>query len=102
MSVSFTVPSPDFATIGKVVDRYERLAASLGHTPQDRMSTVMDLCACHANGNPIRWADLLAADDSNFAHDVFGIIRHVDRDTGVLGDFFSPRFTDRAAMMAAA
>lgn len=55
----------------------------------------MDLCACHANGNPLRLADLLAADDLNFTHDITGIARHMDRETGQLRDLFSPRFSRR-------
>jgi hypothetical protein len=44
----------------------------------------MDLEATHANGCPLRLADLLAADDFNFWHDVSGIARHLDRTTGEL------------------
>ena len=54
---------------------------------------VMDLTACHANGNPLRLAELLAADDGNFAHDIFGINRHLNRQTGELMDCFSPRYS---------
>ena len=52
----------------------------------------MDITACHLNGTPLRLADLLAADDFNFTHDVFGIRRFMDRTTGKLTGFFSPRF----------
>lgn len=55
----------------------------------------MDLTAVHANGNPMRLADLLAADDFNFAHDIVGISRFLDRNTGRLTDCFSPRFSAR-------
>lgn len=55
----------------------------------------MDITAVHANGNQLDLTALLAADDSNFAHDVFGIRRHLNRDTGELEDFFTPRFSAR-------
>ena len=35
---------------------------------------------------------LLDADDLNFAHDIAGINRHLDHDTGELKDCFWPRF----------
>lgn len=55
----------------------------------------MNLSACHASGNPLRLSDLLQADDFNFAHDIFGIDRHINRATGKLENFFSPRFLAR-------
>ena len=59
-----------------------------------RMSLQMDIMAANGvNGNdPIDLTRLLDADDFNFAHDVFGIERHMDRETGLIGGFFSLRF----------
>jgi hypothetical protein len=59
------------------------------------MALTMDITAVHANGNPLRLADLLAADDFNFTHDVYSIVRHIDRKSGQLGDCFVPRFSRR-------
>jgi len=53
----------------------------------------MNISAAHANGNPLRLADLLDADALSFAHDVFGIDRHLCRDTGQLLHCFLPRFS---------
>jgi hypothetical protein len=53
---------------------------------------MMDITAIHCNGTPLRLADLAAADDFGFFHDVYGINRHIDRDTGTLTGFFLPRF----------
>lgn len=55
----------------------------------------MDITACHANGNPLRLAELLKADDGNFGHDVFGIRRFIDRTTGRLMGHFRPRYSVR-------
>ncbi len=55
----------------------------------------MDLSAVHAR-NPLRLEELSRANEFNFAHDIFGIYRHLNRQTGELEDFFSPRFTRRA------
>lgn len=94
MPVSFTVSTEDSDLIGKIVDR----AVALGRKHRskfDRMSTRMDVTACHANGNPLRLADLLAADDFNFLHDIVGIERHLNRETGKLTACFAPRFSGR-------
>ncbi len=40
----------------------------------------------------IDYPRLLGADPFNFAHDIGGIYRHLDRDTGELKDCFWPRF----------
>ena len=42
---------------------------------------------------PIDLDALLAADDGNFGHDVFGIRRFYDPVQGILRDGFSPRYT---------
>lgn len=36
---------------------------------------------------------LLEANDFNFLHDIAGISRHLDRDTGELKNCFRPRYT---------
>ncbi len=64
------------------------------------MDHMMDLIATHANGNPLDFDKMLAADDFNLAHDVFGIERHLDRSTGELTNFFSPRCSKREQVAA--
>ena len=59
----------------------------------DMLTVAMDVQACHCNGNPLRLEELLNADNGNFVHDVSGIISHINRDTGKLEDFFSPKFS---------
>ena len=90
--VSFDVDIADLETVKMIVQRAIVMAASAGWT-YDRMDATMDIKACHANGNPLLLRELLNADDFNFAHDVFGIRRHLDRSTGQLGDCFLPRFS---------
>jgi len=41
---------------------------------------------------PLRLNELLNADDYDFAHDIFGIYRHFNRQTKQLEDCFLPRF----------
>jgi hypothetical protein len=68
----------------------ERRAGAVGKYPL--IDADMDICATHLNGCPLKLEELLAADDMNFAHDVFGIRRHIDRTTGELQDCFVPRY----------
>lgn len=61
----------------------------------DTQHHAMNITACHLNGNPLDLLRLLAADDFNFAHDIFGIDRHIDRKTGKLPNCFSPQYSAR-------
>ena len=89
--VSFKTSTEDFRLIEQIVDRAHARALKAGHDAK-KHTLLMDVTTCHANGCPLRLADLLAADDFNLIHDVFGIARHIDRSTGRLGDCFVPRF----------
>lgn len=71
-----------------------RAIASLYHaTNVTPLDIQMDIDACHSNGCKLRLAELLAADDFNFSHDVRGIHNCLDRDTGKLIPPFSPRYS---------
>lgn len=96
MTISFKVTPADADLIGECVTRARALYVAHGHEV-DKLSLTMDITAAHANGYPLRLADLLAADDFNFLHDVGGIMQHMDRETGLLLDHFSPRFSARLA-----
>ena len=78
----------DMVVITKIVERAMTMQGGV-----DKTSLMMDITACHVNGCPLRLAELLKADDFNFAHDVFGIQRKIDRRTGKINDGFSPRFS---------
>lgn len=88
--ISFKVTRAENTIIAAIAARADEMARrqNIGY---DRMTANMDITACHANGNRLDLKKLLAADDFNFAHDVFGIARHIDRRTGKLTGFFSPR-----------
>jgi hypothetical protein len=89
--ISFTVSGHDQDLIMKIVDRAERILTENG-IEHKRITLVMDLTATHANGCPLRLADMLGADVCNLLHDILGIATHIDRRTGKLGDCFVPRF----------
>ncbi len=94
--ISFKIDAADRDLIFKVADR----AAALGLDRDDRFAFVMDLTAANANGCPMDFPALLAADDFNFIHDIAGIARHINRDTGKLMDCFCPRFARREVAAA--
>lgn len=82
----------DLMLVSKIARRAGEIAWEF-EIPFDHMNTMMDIEACHNNGNPLDLAALFAADDANLAHDVFGIQRHINRSTGKLENCFVPRFT---------
>lgn len=56
-----------------------------------RVDFVLSLQAAH-HRTPLDLEGLLQADEYEFTHDAFGILRHMDLDTGELADDFLPRF----------
>jgi hypothetical protein len=84
----------DTYLIDKIVERAVQfqkkkmaLAPALWRGPE---SFRMDLLATHLNGCELDLPRLLAVPDDLFAHDIFGIFLHLDRDTGVLRDGYLP------------
>jgi len=72
-----------------IAKRYEKILKD--HT--DICRTEMDIIATHISGCPLLLKELLNnANDFDFIHDVSGIHRHLDRETGKLENFFIPRF----------
>jgi len=84
--VKFNATPEEYALISKIVKRaQEELSVS------DPVSLTMDLDATHSNGTPLDFEKLLGFDKFNFAHDIFGIMNHIDRNTGELTRCFLPR-----------
>jgi len=59
----------------------------------DKLSLAMDITAVHCNGCKLDLEKLLTAKESDFFHDVIGIMAKVNRDTGGLKDHFLPHCT---------
>lgn len=74
----------------RILDRAEEYAKMNG-VEINRLALYMDIQATHAQ-SPIRLQELADAGDGDFAHDVFGILRHLDRKSGQLSDGFLPRY----------
>lgn len=88
--VSFAVSKQDRSLISKIATRAIAIYSRNGeHRP--RINIEMDLTATHANGCPLRLADLLASSEADLMHDINGIEMHIDRDTGRLTGLFDPR-----------
>lgn len=99
---SFDVTRADSRLILSIARRAIDTIQVLTQQGYDVLDIVMDLTACHANGCPLRLADLLESHPFGFAHDILGIHRHLDRTTGKLGDHFLPRFAVSRRHRAAA
>lgn len=83
----------DFDTIVEIAERAVLMNRRHG-SPQlmERRDFIMDVQATHCNGCRLALNELLVANEEDFAHDIYGIVRHIDRQTGQLGDCFSPRY----------
>lgn len=94
--ISFAVNAEAMHIIFEIADRAVTIAGRNGIGSRVRKQDVaMSVTACHANGCPLDLVRLLKADDGNFAHDVFGICRHINTKDGSLNDGFSPRYQKR-------
>lgn len=63
----------------------------------NRLATMMDLEACHCNGCPLDLEGLRdLSRDVDLVHDVAGIGRYLDRETGKLTSAFTPRYAARS------
>ncbi len=76
--------------IGKIVDRALKSFTELNYGGS-RMDLNMDITATHCNGTPLDLEKFLQFDEFNFAHDLFGIINNINRETGELDNCFLPR-----------
>lgn len=82
----------EFELISQIADRAEPMFRRAGNNIK-RMTLIMDLDSAHQQFS-LKLAELLAADDMNFSHDVGGIVRHMDRSQypGKVGQGFVPRY----------
>lgn len=97
--VSFFCPAAD-RKAARAIGRRARTMLLDYRVDRSALDIEMDVLATHCNGNPLRLNDLLKADDFNFLHDISGIARHLNRNTGKLKNLFSPRFSARKSEAA--
>lgn len=109
MTIKFTATPEEYAHIFTIVNAYKSLCSRRRITlaSVELLTLTMDLTATHANGCPLRLADMaeaaraIAAGDYppyalDVLHDIIGIQLHINRTTGVLDGHFLPRFAARA------
>jgi len=78
--------------IAKIVDRViNKVREEEVQMPIPRASLMMDLTVVHHKYS-LRLNDMLEGGDFDFFHDIYGIIKHLDRETGELKDCFLPRY----------
>lgn len=58
----------------------------------DCLELSMDISAVHCNSCKLKLAELSSAPQFDFVHDIRGIQRHLNRQTGQLEDCFLPRY----------
>lgn len=66
-------------------------AEEQGLLMSDRAYLILDLTVAHNQFN-LKLDELLNTDDENFAHDVVGIQKNLDRDKKEVVNFFVPRY----------
>lgn len=89
--VDFDTDATEESQITDIVDRYLVLIGATGDA-LEKLHHRMNLTACHLNGCPLDLQKLLDANDFLLAHDLQGIDRFLDRDTGKLEtEIFLPR-----------
>jgi hypothetical protein len=93
--LNWHVSDIDATLIRKIADRAWTEILALRAGGYTRLDVTMDFQATHANGNPLDLARLLEFPPFDFAHDVIGIVNHLNRETGKLERCFSPRCTAR-------
>lgn len=90
-AVDFKTTKDEAKIINNIAQRAHAMAQEAG-IDYPVLEADMDITAVHLNGCPLKLSELASADSFNFAHDVFGIRRHINRETGQIEDCFLPRF----------
>lgn len=90
--LKMTETKEEYMIESKIADRAIAMAKQFD-VRYEKLTALMDISACHCNGCPIKLQELLNADDTNFAHDIFGIRANINRQTGKLENCFLPRYS---------
>jgi len=85
-TINWNAPKSEHELIGKIVKRAVKELDEIVV-----MDLNMDVTATHCNGTPLDLEKLLAFDEFNFSHDIYGIMDHIDRTNGKLTRGFLPR-----------
>jgi len=75
-----------------ILSKKSRIDVQIGAVGRVSVAISEALAVVHKNGTPLRFKDMLTASDFDLMHDVSGILKHINPDTGKLAGFFLPRF----------
>ncbi len=96
--INWKVKTEDYEIIVKIVDRVKALTHAREYLSYPAIDCEMDLIACHMNGMPLKLEEMLAMPEGDFVHDVWGILKHINRQTGQIENCFVPRcYNSKAA-----
>ena len=87
MEPNWNVTPEEKPIIDRIVERAHRMFPE-----REARDIAMDIVATHNHACRLRLADLLAADDAEFARDITGIYYKLDTHTLTLKGDFVPRF----------
>ncbi len=85
-----STPREDISLINRIAVRTAELCKRYGLQAPSQMQMGLDIAMAHAR-RPLNLHLFLRASDEDFAHDVLGISRHIDRDSGHLREGWTPR-----------
>lgn len=90
--LNWRISEEDGLLVKSIVRKYKRIVPKKDrHADFEDLNLQMDIMACHMNGMPLDLAKLLAADPFNFLHDLSGISKNINRETGKIENHFLPR-----------
>lgn len=93
--IKFDLTVEETIIVGRIADRaLDEVFYDHQEMGVDKLEVMMDITATHCNGCRLKLDELSRTDKFNFAHDIAGIYRHLNRKTGKLEDCFLPRFAD--------
>jgi len=90
--MNMTTTKEETEIIRKIAKRATALFNAFG-SRYTTINALMNISAAHCNACPLKLAELLAADDFNFSHDIAGIRLNLNRATGKIENCFLPRFS---------
>ncbi len=78
--------------IGLIARKANKYSKSFGVGKIDKQAAEMDIQATHCNGCKLDLLKMLDGSPADVLHDIYGIARCLDRQTGELKNYFCPRF----------
>jgi hypothetical protein len=90
--INWNCTHADLQVIARIAKR-----AAIASTVYTQGAAFMGIQACHCNGTPLQLEALSNAKHGDFAHDVFGIMCHINLETGKLENCFLPRYSMKPA-----